>query len=54
MLCIAGKAIYRGLKSTTKLPNPEHYDVMKKDDLTPGDTVSTDQYKYTIKGILPS
>ena len=48
------KEKYRGLKSSSKLPNPEHDDVLKKNDLTPGDMVSTDQHKCTIKGRFPN
>jgi len=51
--CIAGKGKCIGLKSTSKTPNPEHHDVIKKDDLVPGDRVSTDQYECRIKGRLP-
>ena len=51
--CIAGKGKCVGLKSTSKTPNPEHHDVIKKDDLVPGDRVSTDQYECRIKGRLP-
>ena len=51
--CLAGKAKCIGLGSNSKTPNAEHHDVIKKDDLQPGDTVSTDQYECRIKGRLP-
>ena len=47
------KGKYVGLKSNKTLPNPDHIDVLKKDDLAQGDTVSTDQYECRIKGRLP-
>ena len=50
---MAGKAKCIGLGSTTKTPNADHNDVLKKDDLMLGDTVSTDQYECRIKGRLP-
>ena len=34
----------------TSTPNPDHADVIKDDDLLPGDTVSTDQYECRIRG----
>ena len=43
-LCLAGKAKCIGLESFTKNPNPDQHDVLKKNDLSPGDRVSTDQY----------
>ena len=51
--CLAGKAKCIGLGSSTKTPNADHNNVLKKDDLRPGDTVSTDQYECRIKGRLP-
>ena len=51
--CIAGKGKCKGLKSTSKVPNPAHHDVIKKEDLIPGERVSCDQYECRIKGRLP-
>ena len=34
---------------TTQEPTKEHADVLKNDNLKPGDNVGTDQYEYRVK-----
>ena len=41
------------LSSTIQRANIDHSDVLKKDDLKPGDCVSTDQYECRLKRQLP-
>ena len=40
--------------SKMSIPNPDHADVIKENDLFPGDAVSTDQYECRIRGRLPN
>ena len=42
------------IDSKSFILNPDHSDVIKEGDLMPGDTVSTDQYEYRVKGRLPN
>ena len=42
------------MASTTESTNPEYFDVIKDGHLSPGDTVSTDQYEFSVKGRLPN
>ena len=42
-----------GLQSMKKIANLEHTNVIKKEDLQPGECVSTDQYGCRVKGRLP-
>ena len=51
--CLAGKSKYIGLGVFTKKTNPDHHDLLKRNDLSPGDMVSTDKYEYRNKGRLP-
>ena len=51
--CVTGKAKKVGFKSATHTPNKSHTNILKKDDLKPGDQVSTDQYEFIVKGRLP-
>ena len=47
--CLRGK---RGLTPTlikTSTPNPDYTDVIKNDDLLPGDTVIISQYEYRFR-----
>ena len=51
--CEAGKGKKVGYKSTNHHPNPKHTNVLKEGDLQPGGRVSTDQYEYRVKKLLP-
>ena len=51
--CVVEKAKRVGFESATHTPNKSHIDFLKKDDLKPGDQVSTSQYEYRVKGRLP-
>lgn len=50
---LSRKAKCVGLKTTKQVPNKDYFDVIKINDLVPGDRVSTDQYKCRIKEKLP-
>lgn len=51
---LRGKGGITLLNSKVSLPDPEHLDVLKEEDLMPGDNVNTDQYECRVKGRLPS
>ena len=52
--CFAANAKRRSKGSTISRANPEKTDVLRSDDLAPGDTVSSDQYESSVRGQLPS
>ena len=47
---LRGKGRRKSLNSSIGSPNVEHADVIKQNHLQPGDCVSTDKYKYRVKG----
>ena len=51
--CLKCKGRRTPLRSVKHTPTAEHSDILKKDDLTSGDNVSTDQYKCRVNGRLP-
>ena len=50
--CLLGKGRLTSIQSKTSKPTPEHADVIKFNDLIPGDCVIKDQYECIIKGRL--
>ena len=52
--CQFAKARRRGAKSKTTKANPDHTNVIREDDLQPGDCFSVDQYSAGVRGRLLS
>ena len=52
--CLRGKWGLTPTYSKISSPDPDHADVIKENDLFPGDSVSTDQYECRIRGRLPN
>ena len=48
--CLLGKGRLTSIQSKNSNPIPEHADLIKMNDLLPGDCVSNDQYECRIKG----
>ena len=52
-VCVVGKYKRVGITKSKYIINPEHTDVIKQEDLLPGERVSMDQFECRIKGRLP-
>ena len=52
--CLREKGGTTPTYSKISTPDPDHADVIKENDLFPGDAVSTDQYECKIRGKLPN